>query len=224
MGLKSVRFGSAAAGLLLAAGLVWASACESNGGTEPPTEESATIQVLVSVDGSGQQGVTVRLFESGGSDALSSQQTGSDGTASFSNLSAGTYDAEVVVPTGLALDEGETAKKSVTVAAGATASVAVELVTEGGTDPDVVEIHLTGSNTFSPSEVTISEGTTVRWINDTSTFHTVTPDGHSQWSRVEMNNEGDIFTHTFNNIGTFEYFCEPHESIGMTGTITVESD
>lgn len=219
MGLNSVRFGSAMTAVILAAGLVWAGACDSGGGTEP-TDEPATIQVTVTADGSAQQGVTVRLFESGATSPRATAQTGSNGVATFSNLSAGGYEVEVVVPTGLELAAGETGRKSVTVAAGATASVGIGLVSD--TDPDVVEIHLTEDDRFDPSSVTISPGTTVRWINDTPTFHTITPDGHSEWSRQEMNDQGQVFTHTFNNTGEFDYFCEPHQSIGMVGTIIVE--
>jgi hypothetical protein len=32
-----------------------------------------------------------------------------------------------------------------------------------------------------------------------------------------------MFTHTFNSVGSFPYFCTPHGSIGMTGTVTVAS-
>ena len=48
---------------------------------------------------------------------------------------------------------------------------------------DVTVITLTSSLRFSPSNVTIAPGTTVRWVNGTSLGHTVTPSGHSEWSR-----------------------------------------
>lgn len=225
MGSKSVRIGSTAGILVLAAGLVWVGACDSGGGTEPPTEQRSTIQVTVTADGSGREGVTVRLFETGGTTPVATQQTGSNGAASFSNLDAGSYEAEAVVPSGLELAAGESARKAVTVAAGATASVAIALVSSGGSNgDDVVEIHLTAGNRFSPSSVTITPGTTVRWINDTGTFHTITPDEHSEWSRVEMTTEGQEFSHTFENLGDFDYFCEPHLGEGMTGSITVAED
>lgn len=220
MGLKSVRFGSALTALVLSAGLVWVGACDSDDGTEPPTEETATIQVTVTVDGSAQQGVTVRLFEASATNALATTQTGSNGVATFADLAAGVYEVDVAVPSGLELADGASARQNVTVAAGATASVAVSLVSD--VDPGVVEIHLTSGDRFDPSSVTISPGTTVRWINDIARFHTITPDGHSEWSRQEMTDAGQVFTHTFNNTGTFDYFCEPHESVGMVGTIIVE--
>jgi plastocyanin len=34
--------------------------------------------------------------------------------------------------------------------------------------------------------------------------------------------EGETFSVTFSEPGTYEYFCIPHEQVGMTGTIIVE--
>lgn len=191
-------------------------------GTDPIEGDPTTINVTVRADGSARQGVTVRLFTSGSQTALATKQTAPSGVAPFADLAAaGTYEAEIDVPAGLLVPEGEVTRKSVTVTAGGTAAVAFDLVTDsdGG---DVVEIHLTSSNRFDPSSVTISRGTTVRWITDTDTFHTITPSGHSEWQRQEMNTSGQTFEHTFDAVGTFDYFCEPHESIGMTGSITVQ--
>lgn len=206
---------------LLVTSAVMTGACDD--GTEPtPSEEDGTINVTVTADASARQGVTVRLFASGEQDALAMQETASNGVATFPELEPGTYDAEIEVPTGLLLATGETARKSVTVAAGATRGLTFALVTDDDPGGEVVEIHLTSENRFDPSSVTISVGTTVRWINDTSTFHTITPSGHSEWARQEMNSSGQTFEHTFQSTGTFNYFCEPHEGIGMTGSITVE--
>lgn len=93
----------------------------------------------------------------------------------------------------------------------------------GNGGDDVVEVRLTSDLTFSPAEVTIEPGMTVRWVNDADIFHTVTPDGHSEWTNQEMSTAGETFEHTFSNEGSYPYYCEPHLSQGMTGTITVES-
>lgn len=206
--------------LALFSAMLLTGACE--GGTEPGADdETATIRVTVRADGATRQGVTVRLFAPGAQTALATKQTASSGVASFTELAqAGTYEAEIDVPAGLVLPDGEAGRKSVPVAEGATAEVAFDLETEEG-GGGVVEIHLTSSNQFSPSDVTISVGTTVRWISDTVVFHTITPSGHSEWERQEMSSEGQTFEHTFGTAGTFNYFCEPHQST-MTGTITVQ--
>lgn len=104
---------------------------------------------------------------------------------------------------------------------------------ESPTDPDenVVEIHLTGPDASNPlafvdGDVNIEVGTTVRWINDSETDHTITPRDDSQpgvWTGTEMTDEGEVFEWTFNEAGqTYEYFCIPHEADGMEGTITVQ--
>jgi len=98
-----------------------------------------------------------------------------------------------------------------------------------GTGPgggNVVEIHLTASSRFSPDNVTIAPGTTVRWINDADILHTVTPSNPQQpgvWARAERATRGVVLEHRFTVAGqTYHYFCEPHLTAGMTGTIRVQ--
>jgi plastocyanin len=67
----------------------------------------------------------------------------------------------------------------------------------------------------------INRGARVRWISTTSTFHTVTPDGHSAWQRWPTSSAGNVFEHQFTSAGDFPYFCEPHRSTGMVGRVTV---
>ena len=86
---------------------------------------------------------------------------------------------------------------------------------------DVVEIQLSNF-TFSQRELRVAPGTTVRWRNTTSTFHTVTPDGHSQWSEWQTAGVDETFEVRFDQVGTFPYFCLPHRALGMTGTVIVE--
>lgn len=103
---------------------------------------------------------------------------------------------------------------------------------EGGSDNPVdpgepggaetVVITLTSDLTFSPSDVTVSPGTTVRWVNATDIGHTVTPDGHSEWTEWATGATGESFEHQFTTTGTFDYYCVPHRSLGMTGVIRVQ--
>ncbi len=93
---------------------------------------------------------------------------------------------------------------------------------DGGGDTFDGTITLTTSLAFDPDDVTINVGDTVTWENEADIFHTITPDGHSEWTRQEMNDAGQQFQHTFNTPGTFDYFCEPHQAQGMVGTITVQ--
>ncbi len=99
---------------------------------------------------------------------------------------------------------------------------------EGADDPaqpevraeSLIEIRLIDF-AFTPARIIINRGARVRWINTTSTFHTVTPDGHSAWQRWPTSSVGDTLEHEFTSTGEFAYFCEPHRSIGMVGSIMV---
>lgn len=86
---------------------------------------------------------------------------------------------------------------------------------------EVVEIEIRNFE-FSQPELRIERGTTVRWRNTTTTFHTVTPDGHTAWSAWQTAGQGETFDVTFDQAGAFPYYCNPHRSLGMTGTIVVE--
>ena len=71
--------------------------------------------------------------------------------------------------------------------------------------------------------LTVKVGTTVTWLHGDPVPHTVTagtpenPTG--EWDSGFLN-EGDSFTHTFNEVGEFPYFCTVHPSI-MRATVTV---
>jgi len=78
-----------------------------------------------------------------------------------------------------------------------------------------VEINSTG---FSPSELKIKKGDSVIWVNRDYMEHTVTSDSGELDSGYLKQNK--IYDHTFDNSGTFEYFCELHPY--AIGKITVE--
>ena len=88
-----------------------------------------------------------------------------------------------------------------------------------------VVITLTADSRFSPADVTVDPGTRIRWTSATSELHTVTPDNPQQagvWARATSSATGTVLEHTFNASGqTYTYHCEPHLSLGMTGTIRV---
>ncbi len=86
----------------------------------------------------------------------------------------------------------------------------------------VVEIQLQNFR-FSQQEVRIAPGTVVRWRNTTSSFHTVTPDGHATWTEWQTAGEGQTFEVRFDQAGTYPYYCSPHQGLGLTGRIIVES-
>jgi plastocyanin len=70
---------------------------------------------------------------------------------------------------------------------------------------------------FIPGTLTITKGTVVKWVNNDPVTHLVTSDnGIFESSSL---NQGDSFTYTFQNAGSFPYHCHIHPS--MTGTIVV---
>lgn len=97
--------------------------------------------------------------------------------------------------------------------------------TNGGNrnnNPDPNSIILQG-NTFSPSSLTVSAGTTITWTNNDSHNHTVTsgtsgsPDGKFDSGNIGSNG---TFSYKFDTPGTYNYYCKLHS--GMTGKIIVQ--
>jgi plastocyanin len=70
---------------------------------------------------------------------------------------------------------------------------------------------------FDPVTVTVPVGTTVTWTNEDSATHTITSDS-GDWDSGRLKN-GQLFSHTFTEAGTFSYHCSIHSS--MKGTIIV---
>ncbi len=76
-------------------------------------------------------------------------------------------------------------------------------------------------NFFDPAEITVEPGTTVTWVQRGENPHTTTSyDGLWDSGMIEGGTDG-TFSYTFEEPGTYEYFCEPHEELGMVGTVTV---
>jgi plastocyanin len=84
-----------------------------------------------------------------------------------------------------------------------------------------VEVVMQGSQ-FQPAEVTIEAGTTVVWTNQDALPHTVTAGSRGNPSGLfdEDVGAGGDFSFTFEEPGTYEYYCSIHP--GMDGTVVVE--
>ncbi len=72
---------------------------------------------------------------------------------------------------------------------------------------------------FQPDELTVSVGTAVTWTNQDGISHTTTSDD-AVWDSGVLAG-GGTFSFTFDEPGTFEYFCSIHPA-QMRATITVE--
>jgi len=69
---------------------------------------------------------------------------------------------------------------------------------------------------FTPPELTVKAGTTIRWTNDGYVPHTV---DFTDGVNSGVLNNGDQFTHTFGTPGTYPYICHIHPF--MHGTVVV---
>ena len=70
---------------------------------------------------------------------------------------------------------------------------------------------------FEPAQLSVSAGATVKWTNQDNVAHTVTSDS-GDWDSGSLS-QGQSFSHTFTQAGTFAYHCTVHPT--MKGTITV---
>ena len=82
----------------------------------------------------------------------------------------------------------------------------------------------TAEGCFIPSPVTIDIGETVTWENNDTAAHTATggsaADGPSGVFDSSLIMAGSSFSHTFDSVGTYDYFCMVHP--WMSGTVIVE--
>lgn len=99
-------------------------------------------------------------------------------------------------------------------------------------------IEMLEGQRFNPGIAVVPAGTTVTFVNESAEAHTVTayddvPEyfssggfGSEDEARANLadalvGQEGE-FEFTFDEPGTYEYFCIPHEDQGMKGTVEVE--
>jgi len=83
----------------------------------------------------------------------------------------------------------------------------------------VVEVGAHDKRGFDPKTITVEPGTTVRWTNHGQERHTVTA-RNGRFDSGPMA-PGSSYSVTFVTPGTYEYFCKPHEKMGMVGTVVV---
>ena len=76
-------------------------------------------------------------------------------------------------------------------------------------------------NFFDKADITVKPGTMVTWVQRGQYGHTTTSyDGLWDSGLIEGGTEG-TYSYTFEEPGTYEYFCKPHEEVGMVGTVIV---
>ncbi len=77
---------------------------------------------------------------------------------------------------------------------------------------------------YDPQDISVAIDSTVQWINEDETIHTVTsgtPDGGvTGIFDSSIIDAGNSYTYTFDSAGTFDYYCIVHP--WMIGSVTVE--
>ncbi len=96
--------------------------------------------------------------------------------------------------------------------------------TKTPTTPELIQAQRTNEvtiwgNDFYPMAIIVPVGTTVTWTNVGFELHTVTT--YTDLFSLDLA-FGDSLSYTFNEPGTYAYFCVPHESEDMTGKVIVE--
>jgi len=86
----------------------------------------------------------------------------------------------------------------------------------GGAEAAAVDI-ISVPDGFGPATITVDVGTEVTWTNTDGAPHTSTADGGA-WDSGSLG-QGESFSFTPNEAGTFAYFCAIHPS--MVGELIV---
>ena len=92
----------------------------------------------------------------------------------------------------------------------------------------LVEVN---SNFFSPQDLTIAVGDTVTWdningvhnVNGSLQDYPNNPEGFSNGSATGPSGANWPYQFVFTQPGTYDYRCDPHFSLGMVGTVTVQA-
>jgi plastocyanin len=96
---------------------------------------------------------------------------------------------------------------------------------EGGSEEVIVGPG--GDLVFSPGTdeaLQITPGTTVTFTWESDNHNIVVdsqPEGAGWEGHETIENTGFSYEHTFETLGTYEYYCAPHQTAGMVGTIEV---
>ena len=88
---------------------------------------------------------------------------------------------------------------------------------QDATKKDANEITI-DNFTFTPKELTVAVGTTVKWVNHDDIPHTIVE--KKTTFRSKALDTDDSYSFTFTSLGTFDYFCGLHPH--MVGQVIVK--
>ncbi len=95
------------------------------------------------------------------------------------------------------------------------------------TTPPAVEVQVL-NNSFEPEIITITAGQRVIWVWEGAEIglHNVAPDEQHPARSGEPDTGPLTYSYTFDQVGTFQYYCEVHgdvNGVGMSGRVIVEA-
>jgi plastocyanin len=108
--------------------------------------------------------------------------------------------------------------KSLLVAAALTVGAAAASADDGATIAPAPAAIVIQNFEFSPSVLTVAPGTTVTWMNEDDSPHTIADNG--KMFRSAALDTSDRFSYTFTAPGEFTYHCTMHPM--MVGKIVVK--
>lgn len=97
------------------------------------------------------------------------------------------------------------------------------IVDETGSGNVEVEVGAANGLAFGPAAVRIDTGTDINWSwTGAGGSHNVVADEGAFDSGSTVGGSGNNYQHTFEEAGTYLYFCTPHKTSGMKGAVIVE--
>jgi len=99
------------------------------------------------------------------------------------------------------------------------------VVDETGADEVTVEVGVEangGAFGFGPAAVQVDPGTTVVWEwNGAGGQHNVVAQSGGDFESDLVEEAGFTYEQTFDDEGVVQYYCQPHQSLGMKGVVVV---
>lgn len=81
----------------------------------------------------------------------------------------------------------------------------------------VIEVSINNA-TYTPASLTVTKGSTIRWINNDTVDHVIVSDSGA-WEKSTTLKRGEKFEATVTTVGVVKYHCGIHPA--MKGEITV---
>lgn len=104
---------------------------------------------------------------------------------------------------------------------------------EGPSETERVMMRTEGSQQhYDPHIAWVETGGTVTWELESGQHNAVAyhpdndkprriPEGAASWDTEMLSESGATASHTFETEGVYDYYCAPHEALGMVGTVIV---